>query len=244
MYKRSIQGWLKHIDFILLDVLALQLAFILAYAYRHGGMPYGSDQYKSLAIMLVVVDILVAAVFNTMHNVMRRGYFVEFMQTLKQVLVVLGVITLYLFAMRNGDVYSRITVFLTACLHLVLGYATRLAWKPIVRRIGQKNIKKASMILVADERQVPEILGQVSATDNVEYVGIVLSNRDGTGEEIGGVPVVASLGTAADYICREWVDEVFAPFTRASRKSSTTPAKRRRTGTSRRRPGSRPRCRR
>ena len=40
MYKRSIQGWLKHIDFILLDVLALQLAFILAYAYRHGGMPY------------------------------------------------------------------------------------------------------------------------------------------------------------------------------------------------------------
>lgn len=209
MYKRSIQGWLKHIDFILLDVLALQFAFILAYAYRHGGMPYGSDQYKSLAIMLVVVDILVAAVFNTMHNVMRRGYFVEFMQTLKQVLVVLGVITLYLFAMRSGDVYSRITVFLTACLHLVLGYATRLAWKPIVRRIGQKNIKKASMILVADERQVPEILGQVSATDNVEYVGIVLSNRDGTGEEIGGVPVVASLGTAADYICREWVDEVF-----------------------------------
>lgn len=65
------------------------------------------------------------------------------------------------------------------------------------------------MILVADEKQVPEILNQTRATDNFEYVGIVLSNRDGTGEVIDGVPVVASLTTAADYICREWVDEVF-----------------------------------
>lgn len=44
---------------------------------------------------------------------------------------------------------------------------------------------------------------------DVEYTGIVLSNRDGTDEIIGGIPVVASLETAADYICREWVDEVF-----------------------------------
>jgi lipopolysaccharide/colanic/teichoic acid biosynthesis glycosyltransferase len=43
----------------------------------------------------------------------------------------------------------------------------------------------------------------------VEYTGIVLSNRDGTGESIGDIPVVASLKTAADYICRKWVDEVF-----------------------------------
>ena len=54
------------------------------------------------------------------------------------------------------------------------------------------------MILVADEKQVPEILNQTSATDNFEYVGIVLGNRDGTGEVIDGVPVVASLTTAAD----------------------------------------------
>ena len=36
-----------------------------------------------------------------------------------------------------------------------------------------------------------------------------MSDRDGTGETIGGVKVVASLEHAADYICREWVDEVF-----------------------------------
>ena len=36
MYKRTDHGWLKHLDFILLDLLCAQLALILAYGLRHG----------------------------------------------------------------------------------------------------------------------------------------------------------------------------------------------------------------
>ena len=208
MYKRNNQGWLKHIDFILWDAFSLQLAFVLAYAIRHGGIPYSYEAYRTLAIMLVVVDILIAAIFNTMHNVMKRGLLSETTQTLKQVLLVLVVISLYMFSMQSGGTYSRISVYLTAILHFCLGFLIRQAWKRVVRRIGMSS-KKAVMILVADEKQVPDILEKVSETDDVHYVGLVLSNRDGTGETINGLPVVASLKTAADYICREWVDEVF-----------------------------------
>ena len=208
MYKRNNQGWLKHIDFILWDAFSLQLAFVLAYAIRHGGIPYSYEAYRTLAIMLVVVDILIAAIFNTMHNVMKRGLLSETTQTLKQVLLVLVVISLYMFSMQSGETYSRISVYLTAIFHFCLGFLIRQAWKRVVRRIGMSS-KKAAMILVADEKQVPDILEKVSETDDVHYVGLVLSNRDGTGETINGLPVVASLKTAADYICREWVDEVF-----------------------------------
>ena len=208
MYKRNNQGWLKHIDFILWDAFSLQLAFVLAYTIRHGGIPYLYEAYRTLAIMLVVVDILIAAIFNTMHNVMKRGLLSETTQTLKQVLLVLVVISLYMFSMQSGETYSRISVYLTAIFHFCLGFLIRQAWKRVVRRIGMSS-KKAAMILVADEKQVPDILEKVSETDDVHYVGLVLSNRDGTGETINGLPVVASLKTAADYICREWVDEVF-----------------------------------
>ena len=125
-----------------------------------------------------------------------------------KVLLSFLIITLYMFSTQSGDAYSRVTLYLTTIFHLVLGYGIRLAWKPIVRRLG-KNSRKAAMILDADEKHAPEILERLSSTDDVKYVGIILSNRDGTGEEIQGVPVVASLETAADYICREWVDEVF-----------------------------------
>ena len=209
MYKKNQQGWMKHLDFTLWDAASLQLAFIIAYAVRQGGtLPYASGIYRTLAIMLVVVDILIAAIFNTMHNVMKRGYYQEVIQTVKQALMVLVFIVLYMFATQTGDAYSRTTVFLTAGFHIIFGYAIRLIWKSMVRKLGN-SIPKAAMILVADEKQISEILNRVSSTDDVEYTGIVLSNRDGTGEEIQSVPVVASLETAADYICREWVDEVF-----------------------------------
>jgi len=196
-------------DFILWDVVALQLAFIVAYAIRQGGaLPYASEQYGALAVMFVVVDILVAAIFNTMHNVMKRGYYQEFVQSIKQIVLVLAIMSLYMFSMKSGDTFSRITVYLTAGFHLVFGYLIRLAWKPITRRIV-KDKPKPTLILVAEERRIPEIVETAAPTGDFEIKGLVISDRDAAGEKIYGIKVVANLADAADYICREWVDEVF-----------------------------------
>ena len=210
MYKRSVQGWLKHIDFILWDIIILQGSFILGYMIRHGwgNWPYLQETYRSLAIVLAVVDMLVAIIFSTMHNVMKRGKLKELAATIKHVALVLLFMSLYLFSTQAGDTYSRITIYLTAGFHLVLGYLIRLLWKPLIRKIS-KGKAKGIMILVADESAIDRILDRASGMDGFEYAGIVLSNRNATGEEFHGVKVVAGLENAADYICREWVDEVF-----------------------------------
>ena len=210
MYKRNAQGWLKHIDFILLDLLVLQVSFILGYMIRHGwGLwPYQRADYKSLSIILMVVDLFVAVIFNTMHNVMKRGYLKELTASVKHVVLVLGFMSIYLFSAQTGDVYSRITLYLTSGFHLILGYIFRLFWKPLIRRIN-KGKNKNTMILVAEENSVSKILKKADELDGFEYAGLVLSDRDAKGETVEGVKVVANIDDAADYICREWVDEVF-----------------------------------
>lgn len=210
MYKRNAQGWLKHIDFILLDLLVLQVSFILGYMIRHGWelWPYQRADYKSLSIILMVVDLFVAVIFNTMHNVMKRGYLKELTASVKHVALVLGVMSVYIFSAQTGDVYSRITLYLTSGFHLVLGYIFRLLWKPLIRRIN-KGKNKNTMILVAEENSVSKILKKADELDGFEYAGLVLSDRDAKGEIVEGVKVVANIDDAADYICREWVDEVF-----------------------------------
>ena len=210
MYKRNAQGWLKHLDFMLWDILVLQVSFILGYMIRHGWgkWPYQDQNYVSLCIILIVVDILVTVLFNTLHNVMKRGYLKELTETIKHVVLVLLLMSLYLFSTQAGDTYSRITIYLTAGYYLVLGYLVRILWKPLIKRINKKKTK-GTMILVANESAVPRILDRVSDLDDFDYTGIVLSNRDGTGEFIKNVKVVSSIESAADYICREWVDEVF-----------------------------------
>jgi len=208
MYKRSNQGWLKHIDFILWDEVALQFAFILAFLIRHGRLPYYNPNYRTLGILLVVFDIMIAAGFNTMHNVMKRRFFKELTESLKQVGLVLACMTIYLFSTQSGDIFSRIIIYLTAGLHLVLGMGIRLGWKKVIRRVNRDK-PKSTTILVADESDVGEIMEKAGTNEGFDYAGIVLSNRDASGETIAGVPVVANMENAADYFCREWVDEVF-----------------------------------
>ena len=65
------------------------------------------------------------------------------------------------------------------------------------------------MVLVADERNVEGIIQKCIDEGNFFFSGIILSNRDGSGEKIMDIPIVAGPENAAEYICREWVDEVF-----------------------------------
>ena len=210
MYKRNSQGWLKHLDFILLDEIALQLAFMLAYQLRHNaGAPYAIPAYRTLGIILAIVDFLVCILFNTMHNVMKRGYARELAASFRQVVLVLAIMSLYMFSTQSGETYSRITVYLTSGFHLIFGYLIRIAWKPVVHRLGNNRKNKASMILVADEKSVESILSQPLDLEGFEYTGLVLTNRDAEGETIAGLKVIANMDNAADYICREHVDEIF-----------------------------------
>ena len=209
MYKKKNQGWLKHIDFIFLDEIALQISYIIAYIIRHGwGGPYSERHYLRLALILFAIDFLVSTVFNTMHNVMSRGLFKEFVQTIKQSLFVLAGMALFLFSLQWGDNYSRIMIYLTAGFHFVIGYILRLLYKPVVIATGKGYREKKSMVLVADEARVPEIVEKRSEADRFIYTGLVLTDRNATGEEICGIRVVSDLKNAADYVCREWVDEV------------------------------------
>lgn len=86
MYKKGSKGWLKHFDFILLDMICLQIAFLLAYVIRHdSGSPYIVPLYRNMAIFMELLDIIVMFFYETLSNVLKRGYFREFAVTVKHV---------------------------------------------------------------------------------------------------------------------------------------------------------------
>ena len=209
MYQRNRQGWLKHIDFILIDAIVVQISFILAYIIRFGwSNPYQTENYRTFALLLFISDILVSISFSTFHNVLKRGYYIEFVQALKQTLLGLMFMILYLFVVKRSPAYSRIFIFLTAGFHLILGYLARLGWRYVLKHRGMAKTAR-TMLLVSDEAHVAEAVANLSDREPVNYIGAVLTNRDAIGETVGGLKVVANFRNAADFICREWVDEVF-----------------------------------
>ena len=60
MYSRSDSTWLKHWDFILLDLATLQVAYMISYMMRMGlESPYRSQLYLSIGAVICLADIAV-----------------------------------------------------------------------------------------------------------------------------------------------------------------------------------------
>lgn len=210
MYKKGSKGWLKHFDFILLDMICLQIAFLLAYVIRHdSGSPYIVPLYRNMAIFMELLDIVVMFFYETLSNVLKRGYFREFAATVKHVLLVELFSVLYLFTMQEGQAYSRTALYLTGVIYAILTYIVRISWKKILRsRMSEEN---RSLLVVTTKDMAEQVVHNIRENNYERFAlsGLVIIDDDLCGTKIAGVPVVANEENAAAYVCREWIDEVF-----------------------------------
>ena len=144
MHRRVPGGWAKHADFMVLDLISLQLACMLAYALRFEGRRflYTDEWYAGLALILSVVDFSVCIVMNTMHHVLKRGLAQEVTSTLRHTLLVFSVMLAWLVASGTSARYSRIVLCSTAILHAVLGFALRVVYKRALRRCSLREHRR------------------------------------------------------------------------------------------------------
>ena len=206
MYKKSAQGWLKHIDFILLDLLCFQCAYLLAFRLRHGSLNlYSFEVYKQVQIVASLLCLFAAVFMETFKDVRKRGYYREFAATIKQVVVVTVLTAFYLVTMKDAESFSRIVLFLTGCIYFLLSYCVRLGWK----RILQKQAKKISLLIVSTAGEVQKMVDDLRSAklETFHIVGVSLAD-DEEQKEVSGIPVIRYGAQLLEYICREWVDEV------------------------------------
>ena len=130
MYRRDTKGWLKHLDFMILDLIVLQISFVLAYILRHGlKNPYDLPLYASMGVFLLLCDLVIIFFTEPFRNILKRGYYRELEALLQQAVFVELFAVLYLFAQQSGEAYSRMVMLLTGVFYVVLSYIARIIWK-------------------------------------------------------------------------------------------------------------------
>lgn len=135
MYKKSVQGWLKHPDFMILDVVCLWISFTLAFGMRHGSLNvFANSLYRDMMWSLALMDIVVIFFFDSLKNVLKRGFYHEFTVTVKQTCLITLCSVFYLFTFKEAADYSRLVLTYTAALYLLLSYITRNIWKYLLRK--------------------------------------------------------------------------------------------------------------
>ena len=208
MHKKNASDWRKHLDFIVVDIICLHIAFLLAYFIRHRewGM-YLDRDYRQIAIVMTAIGVLVAVLFASFKNVLKRGYFVEFVAALRHVCIVEGLTVFYVFAMQKGTDYSRTVFYIFPALYLVLTTVFRYLWKNYLKKNARsRNLR--SLLLVTTKELAAESIADLRDNPYEHFLlkGVVIIDAPCEEKEIVGVPVVASYEDVADYCLNEWVD--------------------------------------
>ena len=204
---------MKHVDFIILDILCLQVALMLAYACSgYGWDIYTPILYRNVAMFLGLADLMLLICRETMKGVIRRGHFREFTMTVKQAVFIEGIALLYLFLLQEGQNYSRPVLLLMPVCYSVVAYAVRELWKWHLQKKKTSDEGKSALLIVASEDVVERVVKTIKENNYAQYIvaGISLigGGKYSVGEKIDGVPVVAEEAGIPHYVCQDWIDEV------------------------------------
>ncbi len=211
MYKKESNSIIKHIDFVILDMLSLQISFILSYfIFRGIQSPYRQDIYRLMAIVIELIVLLVIFVNDTFKNVLKRSNLNEFKRTIQHAVYVAAISISFLYFLKAGvQEYSRLIVVWTFIIYIVLSYTVRILWKQ--RLNTRKEGEGAGKLLIVTHSSIAEkVVKNLKENNysNYEFAGLVILDQDLTGTEIAGIPVVSSEADTAMYVCKQWIDEV------------------------------------
>ena len=209
MYRRDAKGWLKHLDFMVLDLLTLQISFVLSYILRHGiHNPYAIPVYANMSIFLTLFDLVIIFFTEPFRNILKRGYYLELEAIVQQALLLEAFAVFFLFASKSGENYSRASMFLMGLVYIPMSYVIRIIWKSILKKNRREGGR--SLLIVSGLEEAEKAIASIRLNNYGTYriAGLVLLEDDPTVPDIGGVKVVANLTTAIDYAQKQWVDEV------------------------------------
>ena len=214
MYKRQKKSWVKHLDFLIVDILCLEIAFYSSCLIRLGNirrLPVLLDYYNRLAVVLLLVDICVVFFFEAYTGILRRNKVQELKAVLMHCCIVFATVTVYVWATKQSEIYSRQVILGFLGIAVVIEYFSRCLWKINIRQRMIKGKKFSQLLVVTEECYAEECVSdfQHDRYKEFEVIGVVIVDKNRIGDEICGVPVVASADSFLEYVRVNVVDEIF-----------------------------------
>ncbi len=212
MYKKEKNSFMKHIDFTIVDLLALQVALVLAFWMRLGfDNPYANDDYMRLAIVMILIDLCVVFLAESYTGVLRRGNIQECKSVIVHSTTVFLGIVVYMYGMKLSAIYSRTLLFSFWIFSIVIEMIGHVVLKNRIRKTMLRARNLSSMVLVTTEEEAIGCLREFEALPYRDYeiTGLVIVDKDRVGDKLRGVPVVACADSFLEYVKKNVVDEVF-----------------------------------
>ncbi len=206
MNREGAKGLIKHADFILLDMLCLQISFIFAFwTFHQFSNPYRNESFRYQAAVLIAAQLAVVVFTNGYSGIIRRGKLDELIAVTKHIVYIILVALLYLFTVHDTGTVSRLQYGGTAVAFVILAWLTRLVNK---QRILKTNQRFRSIALITVSDMLNESMRKLE-DDRDCFVSRIFLLDDCRDYTMYGTIQVFPFGVDhMEEFVRRWVDEV------------------------------------
>ena len=205
------KGWLRHLDFITVDMVSIELALAAAYGIVSWQKGFNAFLYWHLFLLLPALYLVSSIMLDAYNGILQRGYLREAGALLKLDFIVFSITILICYFLKMLPDLPRSTLGIFVLIRLPLAYIMRFTHKFYLRRRYSK-VKYARQIVVAATEGAAESMIQTiteSAIRNYQFFGLVILDKSMVGEKIGNVTVSADRDGFVKYLKEQIVDEVF-----------------------------------
>lgn len=213
-------SWMKHLDFLCVDLLALFISFILSYWMKFGNVGFSTkDSWRRLLLIISLLNIIVSLFTNPYSGIFRRSYYQEIKISLRMAVINLTVTSVLFYLFKMGADFSREVYFVMYGIYFVLSILMRYIWKKLLlsRKITINSTRLTPLFVVCDSESIEKVINNISAGDFQLYdiKGVYLINND-TKKTVPSVPVISN--NYVDFVLENNIGDVMisAPTTLVS----------------------------
>ena len=219
MYRKNGKGWLKHWDFILIDIVCIEIAFLGAYIIRRSyGEVIKSDLYLQCGVLLFLFDLIAMIVNNSYSGIIQRTKWPELVATIKHVTVTNVMLLLYEYIMKETELFSRSVFLLSWFGAIVLCWCSRLVWKKILRNHFCSRENQANMLVISTSDHigicVDKLRQRYYRLFEISAVAILDQDNKLAEDQIvrfkkEDIPILYGNKALIEYVRQDIVDEVY-----------------------------------
>lgn len=221
MYQKQTEGWWKHWDFFLMDIIGLQLAFLLAeiFVLQLRNIHY-HDIYRTEALLLFLCVFVHAFLADPYGGILRRSMSGELVRILYSA-VYMGILdVVFLYFLHVAVYLSRYVLAMTWVFYVLLTAVGRYFLKRIIAYRRKSSVNRSVMVVTSRE-WIPQVMDSIKNSQQdpgcVIQAGIYLAGN-GTGAQEtepadtqsgAGYEIQGDEADALTFAAHNWVDEVY-----------------------------------
>lgn len=176
MHIKGKYSWLKHLDFMIIDVLILIFSFAISYYLKFETIEWWKhDSWGLLLIFICLLDVVITFLANPYSGTLRRSLNEDAIRGFLLTIYNLASACFIFYLLKVGVLFSREMLLEMYGMYFILGLVVKYLWKKIV---GKKQ-KKIPLYVVCESGREKEVVHNALAEDVPMYEVVGSAASDG-----------------------------------------------------------------